>query len=60
MKTSQLFRHSRLRLAFWYALVMGVILSLSGFEIDEWVGWEKKLIVGLDDQTDEYSKYCDH
>ena len=31
MKTSQLFRHSRLRLAFWYALVMGVILSLSGF-----------------------------
>ncbi|MGK7933554.1 MAG: two-component system sensor histidine kinase RppB [Microcystaceae cyanobacterium] len=33
MTTSQLFRHSRLRLAFWYALVMGVILSLSGFGI---------------------------
>ncbi len=33
MKTSQLFRHSRLRLAFWYTLVMGVILSLSGLGI---------------------------
>ncbi|WP_107668737.1 two-component system sensor histidine kinase RppB [Cyanothece sp. BG0011] len=33
MKTSQLFRHSRLRLAVWYTLVMGVILSLSGLGI---------------------------
>ncbi|MGD1712466.1 two-component system sensor histidine kinase RppB [Dapis sp. BLCC M172] len=31
MNSHQLFRHSRLRLALWYALVMGVILSLSGF-----------------------------
>lgn len=31
MNSHQLFRRSRLRLAFWYALVMGVILSLSGF-----------------------------
>ncbi|MBP0014678.1 MAG: two-component sensor histidine kinase [Roseofilum sp. SBFL] len=29
MKSSPLFRHSRLRLAFWYALVMGAILSVS-------------------------------
>ncbi|ACB49368.1 two-component sensor histidine kinase [Crocosphaera subtropica ATCC 51142] len=33
MKTSQLFRHSRLRLAVWYTLVMGVILSVSGLGI---------------------------
>ena len=33
MKNSQLFRHSRLRLAVWYTLVMGVILSLSGLGI---------------------------
>ncbi|EAZ90817.1 two-component system sensor histidine kinase RppB [Crocosphaera chwakensis] len=33
MKTSQLFRHSRLRLAVWYTLVMGVILSLSALGI---------------------------
>ncbi len=33
MKTSQLFRHSRLRLAFWYTLVMGIILSISGLGI---------------------------
>jgi two-component Ni(II)/redox sensor kinase NrsS len=33
MKTSQLFRNSRLRLALWYTLVMGVILSLSGLGI---------------------------
>ncbi|MGD1805252.1 two-component system sensor histidine kinase RppB [Dapis sp. BLCC M126] len=31
MNSHQLFRHSRLRLALWYALVMGVILSLSGY-----------------------------
>ncbi|MBW4466092.1 MAG: HAMP domain-containing histidine kinase [Pegethrix bostrychoides GSE-TBD4-15B] len=31
MNSHQLFRRSRLRLAVWYALVMGVILSLSGF-----------------------------
>ncbi len=30
MNTHQLFRRSRIRLALWYALVMGVILSLSG------------------------------
>ncbi len=33
MKTSQLFLHSRLRLAVWYTLVMGVILSISGLGI---------------------------
>ncbi|MDJ0731092.1 MAG: hypothetical protein QNJ33_13970 [Crocosphaera sp.] len=33
MKTSQLFRHSRLRLAVWYTLVMGIILSLSALGI---------------------------
>lgn len=33
MKTSQLFRHSRLQLAVWYTLVMGVILSVSGLGI---------------------------
>lgn len=33
MKTSQLFSHSRLRLAVWYTLVMGVILSVSGLGI---------------------------
>jgi two-component Ni(II)/redox sensor kinase NrsS len=31
MNSHQLFRRSRVRLALWYALVMGVILSLSGF-----------------------------
>ncbi len=31
MNTHQLFRHSRTRLALWYAGVMGVILSVSGF-----------------------------
>ncbi|MEO1095091.1 MAG: two-component system sensor histidine kinase RppB [Cyanobacteria bacterium J06638_28] len=31
MNSQQLFRRSRLRLAAWYALVMGGILSLSGF-----------------------------
>ncbi len=31
MNSHQLFRHSRIRLALWYAGVMGVILSLSGF-----------------------------
>jgi two-component Ni(II)/redox sensor kinase NrsS len=30
INTHQLFRRSRIRLALWYALVMGVILSLSG------------------------------
>ncbi|MEC4895780.1 MAG: two-component system sensor histidine kinase RppB [Oscillatoria sp. PMC 1051.18] len=30
MNSYQLFRHSRLRLAFWYVLVMGMILGLSG------------------------------
>lgn len=33
MKSSPLFRHSRLRLALWYTLVMGIILSLSGWGI---------------------------
>ncbi|NET56820.1 MAG: GHKL domain-containing protein [Symploca sp. SIO2E6] len=31
MNSHQLFRHSRIRLGLWYAGVMGVILSLSGF-----------------------------
>lgn len=31
MNAQQLFRRSRIRLALWYALVMGVILGLSGF-----------------------------
>lgn len=31
MNSHQLFHRSRVRLALWYALVMGVILSLSGF-----------------------------
>jgi two-component system, OmpR family, Ni(II)-sensor and/or redox sensor kinase NrsS len=30
MNSQQLFRYSRIRLALWYALVMGVILGLSG------------------------------
>ncbi|MGB3239757.1 MAG: two-component system sensor histidine kinase RppB [Geitlerinemataceae cyanobacterium] len=33
MDSHQLFRRSRIRLALWYALVMGVILSVSGFGI---------------------------
>ena len=33
MNDYSLFRHSRLRLALWYAIVMGVILSVSGFGI---------------------------
>lgn len=33
MNDYSLFRHSRLRLALWYAGVMGVILSVSGFGI---------------------------
>lgn len=33
MNTSQLFRRSRTRLALWYAGVMAVILSLSGFSM---------------------------
>ncbi len=33
MKTSQLFSYSRLRLAVWYTLVMGVILTISGLGI---------------------------
>ncbi len=31
MNSHQLFRNSRFRLALWYALVMGAILSISGF-----------------------------
>ncbi len=31
MNTQQLFRRSRVRLALWYALVMGVILGVSGY-----------------------------
>ncbi|MDJ0800489.1 MAG: hypothetical protein QNJ51_27385 [Calothrix sp. MO_167.B12] len=33
MNGYQLFRRSRIRLAFWYAFVMGVILSLSGLGV---------------------------
>ncbi|NEP13005.1 MAG: GHKL domain-containing protein [Symploca sp. SIO2C1] len=33
MNSHQLFRHSRIHLALWYAGVMGIILSLSGFGI---------------------------
>jgi two-component Ni(II)/redox sensor kinase NrsS len=49
MNSQQLFRRSRLRLALWYALVMGGILSLSGFGMaralvqSNWVALEREI-----------------
>jgi len=49
MNSQQLFRRSRLRLAAWYALVMGGILSLSGFGMARvlvqanWVALEREI-----------------
>ena len=49
MNSHQLFRHSRIRLALWYALVMGVILSLSGFGMyrslvqSNWAAMEREM-----------------
>jgi two-component system, OmpR family, Ni(II)-sensor and/or redox sensor kinase NrsS len=49
MNSHQLFRRSRIRLALWYALVMGVILSLSGFGMyrslvqSNWVAMEREM-----------------
>jgi two-component Ni(II)/redox sensor kinase NrsS len=49
MNSQQLFRRSRLRLAGWYALVMGGILSLSGFGMaralvrSNWVALEREI-----------------
>jgi two-component Ni(II)/redox sensor kinase NrsS len=49
MNSHQLFRRSRLRLAAWYALVMGGILSLSGFGMARvlvqanWVALEREI-----------------
>jgi two-component Ni(II)/redox sensor kinase NrsS len=49
MNTHQLFRQSRIRLALWYALVMGVILSLSGLGVyraliqSNWVALEREI-----------------
>ncbi len=49
MNSQQLFRRSRLRLATWYALVMGGILSLSGMGIvhvlvqSNWVALEREI-----------------
>ncbi|NER83965.1 MAG: two-component sensor histidine kinase, partial [Leptolyngbya sp. SIO1D8] len=49
MNSQQLFRRSRLRLAAWYALVMGGILSLSGFGMaralvqSNWVALEREI-----------------
>jgi len=49
MNSQQLFRHSRLRLAAWYALVMGGILSLSGLGMARalvqanWVALEREI-----------------
>ena len=49
MNSHQLFRRSRTRLAFWYALVMGVILSLSGFGMyrslvqSNWAAMEREM-----------------
>jgi two-component system, OmpR family, Ni(II)-sensor and/or redox sensor kinase NrsS len=49
MNSHQLFRRSRIRLALWYALVMGVILSLSGLGLyrslvqSNWVAMEQEM-----------------
>jgi two-component Ni(II)/redox sensor kinase NrsS len=49
MKKSPLFYHSRLRLALWYSLVMGVILSLSGLGMyrslvrSNWTAMEREM-----------------
>jgi two-component system, OmpR family, Ni(II)-sensor and/or redox sensor kinase NrsS len=49
MNSHQLFRHSRIRLALWYALVMGVILSVSGLGLyrslvqSNWVAMEREM-----------------
>jgi two-component system, OmpR family, Ni(II)-sensor and/or redox sensor kinase NrsS len=49
MNAHQLFRRSRIRLALWYALVMGVILSLSGFGMyrslvqSKWAAMEQEM-----------------
>ncbi|MFE4108532.1 two-component system sensor histidine kinase RppB [Almyronema epifaneia] len=49
MNSQQLFRRSRLRLAAWYALVMGSILSLSGLGMaralvqSNWVALEREI-----------------
>lgn len=49
MNSHQLFRRSRLRLALWYACVMGVILSLFGFGMyrslvrANWVALEREI-----------------
>jgi two-component system, OmpR family, Ni(II)-sensor and/or redox sensor kinase NrsS len=49
MNSQQLFRRSRIRLALWYALVMGVILSLSGFGLyrslvqSNWAAMEREM-----------------
>lgn len=49
MNGYSLFRRSRLRLAFWYAGVMGVILSISGFGIyravmqSNWAAMEREI-----------------
>lgn len=49
MNSHQLFRRSRIRLALWYAGVMGVILSLSGFGVyraliqSNWTAMEREM-----------------
>ncbi|MBF2050754.1 MAG: two-component sensor histidine kinase [Elainella sp. C42_A2020_010] len=49
MNSHQLFRRSRTRLAFWYALAMGIILSLSGVGIyraivqSNWAALEREI-----------------
>lgn len=49
MNSSRIFRHSRLRLALWYALVMGVILSGLGFGVyralvqGKWTALEREI-----------------
>lgn len=49
MNSHQLFRRSRTRLALWYALVMGAILSLSGFGMysslvqSNWAAMEREI-----------------
>ncbi|MEA5462388.1 two-component system sensor histidine kinase RppB [Leptothoe sp. PORK10 BA2] len=49
MNSYQLFRRSRTRLAFWYALVMGAILSLSGLGMyrslvqSNWTAMEREI-----------------
>ena len=49
MNSQQLFRRGRTRLAFWYAIVMGLILSLSGLGIyrslvqSNWISLEREI-----------------